>query len=115
MEALRLRLSFLHDLHDAPILILADGTSLDQFHAIPDFAYIPFVVGLQLRDPPENFLIDGMDHRSFDRHDNGLVHLIADHVAKPLATSYIPWFHESSFICVTPWARSLPACVRVAV
>src|SRR5437763_4303311 len=79
------------DLHDAPPLGGRQRTSLHQQHPVADAALL-LVVRLQLAGTAHHLAVQRMLHLVLDRDDDGLLHLVADHVAltdlptRPLVT-----------------------------
>src|SRR2546421_10251642 len=68
------------DLHDAPPLGGRQRTSLHQQHPVADAALL-LVVRLQLAGTAHHLAVQRMLHLVLDRDDDGLLHLVADHVA----------------------------------
>jgi hypothetical protein len=85
----------LHDFDHPPIFTLTDGTGLDQLYAVSHLAYIGFVMGLELGHPPKDLLVDGVNDRSLNRHNDGFVHLVADDASKPFSSPCVPFSHAS--------------------
>src|SRR5947207_6788382 len=68
------------DLHDPPPLGGRQRTSLHQQHPVADAALL-LVVRLQLAGTAHHLAVQRMLHLVLDRDDDGLLHLVADHVA----------------------------------
>src|SRR6266702_7056633 len=68
------------DLHDAPPLGGRQRTSLHQQDPVADAALL-LVVRLQLAGTAHHLAVQRMLHLVLDRHHDGLLHLVADHVA----------------------------------
>src|SRR5205814_3922255 len=68
------------DLHDPPPLGGRQRSGLHQQHPVADAALL-LVVRLQLAGTAHHLAVQRMLHLVLDRHDDGLLHLVADHVA----------------------------------
>ncbi len=75
------------------MFIFADGPCLAQLNPIPHFANISLIMGLELRHPAENLFVYGMNDGSFNGDNNGLIHLVADDVPKPLTSMFLTFVH----------------------
>ena len=77
------------------MLVLADWARFTQLNPIPDFAQIPLIMGLQLRDPAENLLIHWMNDRSLDGNNDGFIHLVTDDISVPLTSMLLTFLHTT--------------------
>src|SRR5512134_182277 len=77
--------SFFQYFDDPPMLVLADGPGLDHAHTVSDIAGVLLVMGLQLCHAAEHLVVDGMHDLTLDRHDDGLIHLVANNAPNPLS------------------------------
>src|SRR6266511_72351 len=105
------------DLHDAPPLGGRQRTGLHQQHPVADAALL-LVVRLQLAGPAHHLAVQRVLHLVLDRHDDGLLHLVADHVAladlTPVALVACFAAHAALSFRMRPWPslmlqRPLPA------
>src|SRR5579862_5766586 len=74
-------LRLLNDLHDAPVLLLGERACLHDFDRVSDSTGIVLVVRLELLGSAHRLAIERMPDDLIDRHDDGLVHLIAHYAA----------------------------------
>lgn len=98
-----------HHANDPPMLILTDRTGLDELNPIPDFAHVALVMSLQLGQPTKHLLVDGVDHRTLDGNDDGLVHFVADDIAVPLTARLLSIIHVYLLSYLTPAAPIRPS------
>src|SRR5689334_6008541 len=96
--------SFFQDLNHAPVLVLANGPGFDHTHTIPDATGILLVMGLELRHPPQDFMINGVHDLTLDRHHDGFVHLVADDPSDPF-----PPFDFTLSHALSPFAARTPS------
>src|SRR5215207_6953721 len=80
---LSLLLGLLDDVDEPPALGGAQRASLHDPDPIPHAGAIGLIVCLEPRGLAEHLAVEAVLHPVLDRHDNGLVHLVADDVALP--------------------------------
>src|SRR6202165_3449630 len=81
-------LGLLHDLEQAPPLLLGDGARLGDADQVADAALILLVVDLELRALADGLAVEAVRLGRADLDDDRLVHLVRDHGGKadlPLA------------------------------
>src|SRR6476620_11771890 len=74
-------LGLLEDLHHAPALGGREGTGLHDRDAVADAGSVVLVVGLDLAGAPQDLAVERVLHAVLDLDHDGLVHLVAHHVA----------------------------------
>src|SRR5690606_1705622 len=74
-------LRLLEDLDQTPALRGAERAGLVDEHEITDAGRVLLVVGLHLRRTAHDLAVQRVLHAVFDLDNDGLVHLVADHVA----------------------------------
>src|SRR6478735_10864094 len=79
--AARALLGLLEDLDDAPALRRGERARLHDHHAVADAGGVLLVVGLDLARAADDLAVEGVLDVVLDLDDDGLVHLVAHHVA----------------------------------
>src|SRR5438874_4299077 len=74
---------FLHDLYDAPALLLRDRPRLDDPDQVAHAALVLLVVSLESDALLHRLLVEGMSLQQGHLDDDCLVHLVRDHIAGP--------------------------------
>src|SRR5688572_12392900 len=72
----------LDDLDEPPALVLGQRTRFSDAHEVPRLRRVLLVVRFQLGRVRDHLPVDGMRHAPLDRHDNGLLHLVAHDTAQ---------------------------------
>src|SRR6185369_3468950 len=67
----------LHELHEAPSLVLREAARLHEADRVPDLALVLLVVDLELRPLPHITPVHGVLHLALDGDHHGLFHLVA--------------------------------------
>jgi hypothetical protein len=70
-----------HDLDQFPALGFAERASFTNPYHITDFAGVLLIVGVELVRGANNLAVQRVWSQIIHRHDDGLVHLVADHPA----------------------------------
>src|SRR5258706_7154510 len=76
-------LGLLHDLEQAPALLLGDGVRLGDADEVAHAAFVLLVVDLETRALPHGLAVQAMRFGRADLDDDRLVHLVGDHSAQP--------------------------------
>src|SRR5215213_2247329 len=69
----------LDDLDHAPPLVLRQRAGLHDAHSVPGLGRVLLVVRFHPLRAGDHLPVDRMRHAAFDRHDHGLLHLVAHH------------------------------------
>src|SRR5262245_39944193 len=81
-------LRLLDDARHDPPLATAHRPALDDGHAVADGGVAGLVVGHELRRPALRLAVHVVPDLPLDSHDDGLLHLVADHNAGDLLTRH---------------------------
>src|SRR3990170_2742076 len=77
-------LSPLEDSADTPTLITANRPALYNQHPVADMTFVSLIMRLHLGAPAQDLLVFRMQDSSLDRHDDRLLHTVADDYTRPL-------------------------------
>ena len=75
-------------LDDAPLLLPREGATLLDQDLVAEGADVGLVVGFVLFATPKHLLVERMYDGTFDAHDDGLVHSVADDDAGALLAGH---------------------------
>jgi hypothetical protein len=90
------------------MLVFTDGPRLYQLDAISDLADVLLVMRFQLRHTSQYFMIERMSHKASHGDDDRFFHLVANHIAEPMASLFRSRIHDPRpLLAISFWFKTV--------